>query len=124
AEAHLRAGDPAKALAITETALGLQERIFRSEVWRIRGMAFAQQGAMSDAERCLRAGLELAREQDAQIFALRSAAAVGETLRRLGRASEARVLLSQVCDEAIVARGSVDFEAAERELRLCGAAAP
>jgi class 3 adenylate cyclase/tetratricopeptide (TPR) repeat protein len=63
-------GALARALAISE-ATG--ERFYVAELWRLKGEILARQGRLAEAEDSLRSAIEIARQQGAKLFELRSA---------------------------------------------------
>lgn len=118
AEGYQQCGELDAARAATDRSLALEERAFRSETWRIRGMVLDARGDGAEAEECMRKAWKVAQEQKAQGFQLRAAVALSRLLKRQACASEAQQLLSQALSECPDARGSQDFRAANAELQL------
>lgn len=117
AEGYQHRGELDRALALTNTALSLEELLFRSETWRIRAAVLDAQGRSAEAEECLRSALQVAQEQKAHGFHLRAAAAFSRFLKQHKRRREAREILQAVHRTCTSARGSVDFAEADAELR-------
>ncbi len=103
ADARLRAGDAAAALAHAEEALAVSARTgearLDAELHRLLGCALLRLGRGEGTDRaeaeCRRA-LEIARLQSALLFELRAARDLARLLRDRGRTAEARDLLAPV----------------------------
>jgi class 3 adenylate cyclase/predicted ATPase/ABC-type transport system involved in cytochrome c biogenesis ATPase subunit len=99
AEARWRAGRLEEATeSISEglaTAEEHEERVYESELYRVRGEIQFEQGADADGEASLRRAIEVARAQNAKMVELRAALAFARLVRR---ESEARELLRPLDD--------------------------
>ena len=77
AKGLMAGGRLAEALQAVEGALAIGERtgerFYLAELARLKGEILARQGSGPQAEHCLRRAIELARQQDAKLFELRSA---------------------------------------------------
>ena len=101
AECLIRAGDHSAALeAVTE---GLErlgktgERVWESDLRRLRGTLLAQQGAPAGkVEACLRGAVEVARGQGAKSLELRATVSLSRLLWEEGRTGEARRILADL----------------------------
>jgi predicted ATPase len=119
AEAMAGTGQSAEALDAIDRALARAER--SAELWnqpellRIKGEVLHQQGGdqFSAAEDCFRAALELAREQGALSWELRTATSLARFNCSQGRRQEARGLLSCVYNRFTEGFGTADLRTAK-----------
>jgi class 3 adenylate cyclase/tetratricopeptide (TPR) repeat protein len=99
-EALARSGDIAAGLRRIEESLdqiaAQDERVHLSEVLRLRGWMLRQDGRADEAERSLRAAVEVAREQRTRSWELRAATALASLLESGGNAPAALELLEPV----------------------------
>ena len=88
------------------------ERGFLAELHRVRGQLFALHRREADAEEQFRMSLEIARQQEARSFELRTATALGRLLHGSGRTAEARALVAPVYAWFTEGLGTADLAAA------------
>ena len=122
ADAHGRAGDVERALAVLDEAIVAMdqsgERLLEAELLRLRGeMLDTREPDSAEAERCLRDALAIARRRGARLLELRVATSFAR--RWIGRAqrAKARRLLTGVCSTFTEGAGTGDLEAARALLR-------
>ena len=122
ADAHGRAGDVERALAVLDEAIVAMdqsgERLLEAELLRLRGeMLDTREPDSAEAERCLRDALAIARRRGARLLELRVATSLAR--RWIGRAqrAKARRLLTGVCSTFTEGAGTGDLEAARALLR-------
>jgi tetratricopeptide (TPR) repeat protein len=102
AERLARSGRWAEALPILNHSLArieqTGERVDHTEILRLKGEALliSDPLAMTEAERCFRDALEVARTQEAKWWELRTSVSLARLLRNTGRADEARTLLTDI----------------------------
>jgi len=100
AEACALAGRPSEAVELLSTALahGNQtgEKWCEARVHHLRAQLFIASEEWAQAERCLRAALEVARQQDARSFELRSSASLARLWRDQGKRQHAYDLLAPI----------------------------
>lgn len=115
AEAQNLARSPGNAAATLERALTInpQERLYRAEALKLRGLLSFHKGDFEMGERDLGAALSLAREIGAHRFALRSAHAFAELHISRGRPERAVRYLEEALAAAPVAPSDVDFSRAQ-----------
>ena len=93
-----RAGHTGDALDLAAAALAMveetDERWFAPELYRHRGGWLARQGRTDEAESCLRTAVDLARQQSAKLWELRSATDLARLWQGRGRRTEANDLLA------------------------------
>jgi tetratricopeptide (TPR) repeat protein len=99
----LRAGRGAEGLAVIEEALALVERtgerVAEAELWRVKGELLLQASASdaeSEAERCYRTAIDIARRQHAKSWELRAATNLARLWQRQGNHQDARQLLAEI----------------------------
>ncbi len=97
AEAELMAGDANRALEVVDAGMRLGdatiERLYRSPLQRVRGLALLAKGQRADAEEALRGSIKLAEENDAGWFILRTSTDLAQLLGENGRREEGHALL-------------------------------
>jgi len=95
------AGEIEEAAARLDQALQLVERTgerwFAAELDRQRGRLLLRRGYPEAAEELYRKALSIAREQEAKLWELRTAASLARLWRDQGRRAAARDLLAPVC---------------------------
>ncbi|MCI0703787.1 MAG: protein kinase, partial [Planctomycetia bacterium] len=100
-DALLRTGKPDEALATLaeaeRVAIMTSERLSEVEMFRLRGELLSSRSPQ-DAENALRTAISLAQSQQARSLELRAAVSLGRLLVGLGRAEEARTILTAVTD--------------------------
>jgi tetratricopeptide (TPR) repeat protein len=98
AEACGRQGLLEEGLETVDDALRLDQVSNRGELHRIRGELLPMRGPSEpqEAERCLRAAIEIARGQSARLFELRATTSLARLLKRQGQIEEARAMLSEI----------------------------
>jgi class 3 adenylate cyclase/tetratricopeptide (TPR) repeat protein len=102
AEASALSGDLEGGLSLVEESLtqiarpGWEERAHLAEVLRLKGWMLQQQGKLAAAEESYLTSLEVAREQQAKSWELRTANSVARLWLSQGRRQEARELLASV----------------------------
>lgn len=105
AEAMGQTGDYTQALQHIAAALADVdrggERFYEPEAWRVKGELILQSKgerqkptAQKEAETCFHKALEIARQQDAKLFELRTAVSLSRLWRLQGKKPEARALLT------------------------------
>jgi DNA-binding winged helix-turn-helix (wHTH) protein/tetratricopeptide (TPR) repeat protein len=98
-EAQCRAGRAAEALATLDEGLAAahstDERYYEAELLRLRGEALETLGEPG-AESCYRQAIDLARVQCARTWELRASTSLARTWQRVGRAADARDLLTAI----------------------------
>ena len=103
AESHLHSGQPERAKAVLDEALGeadrTKERFWEAELHRLRGEVCRFQGADAEAETHYVQALQLARRQESKALQLRAATSLADLWRRQGSIGEARVLLGEIYEE-------------------------
>jgi class 3 adenylate cyclase/tetratricopeptide (TPR) repeat protein len=104
AEAMVRRGDLSAGLDLLDECLeqierpGWSEQVWMPEVLRLKGWTLMLQGKLADAERELQRSLDVARQQEAKSWELRSATTFARLLSGSGRCEAARALLTPICD--------------------------
>jgi predicted ATPase len=99
ADAYFRSGELQLALAATEDAMHLSDRLAerwcQSGVLQLKGEILMSSGTdrWADAETCFHEALRIARRQDAKLPELRAATSVAHLWGEQGRRAEARALL-------------------------------
>jgi tetratricopeptide (TPR) repeat protein len=100
AQASGRCGDPEEGLRVVEESLTWTEetgsRFFNAELYRIQAELLLLMRRLDEAERSHRRALEIAREQGARMWELKSACDLAEMLREQKRKAEARNLLVSI----------------------------
>jgi class 3 adenylate cyclase/tetratricopeptide (TPR) repeat protein len=102
AEAVALEGDLDAALHLIDECLeqierpGWQERIWLSEVLRLKGWMLMRQGRNEEAETQLRAAIDCARRQQAKSWELRSSTTLAALLAKRGQRDAARELLAPI----------------------------
>jgi class 3 adenylate cyclase/predicted ATPase len=116
ASAYGRAELPDAALRTLKDALAIATRtgdhFFLAEVYRMRGESTLAQGgptAMPDAEDLFRQSLEVARQQSALSWELRTAVSLARLLRETGRHAQAAELILPVCHNFTEGFGTPDM---------------
>jgi tetratricopeptide (TPR) repeat protein len=99
-EALARSGDVAGGLALVEASLAREEcredRVHLAEMLRLQGWMLMELGRPVDAERALRAALDVAREQHARSWELRAGTTLARLLEQRGDVAAARALLTPI----------------------------
>jgi len=99
-EALALSGDVAGGLALVEASLAREEcredRVHLAEMLRLQGWMLMELGRPADAERALRAALDVAREQHARSWELRAGTTLARLLAQRGDVSAARALLTPI----------------------------
>jgi predicted ATPase len=74
------------------------ERLSEAELHRLKGELVMMQdpSAEAEAEHCLRAAIDVARQQSARLFELRATASLARLLKRQGKIAEARAMLAAI----------------------------
>ena len=102
AEAHLRAGQSADALAAldqaAETAAATGECYYQAELCRLRGVLLAETGDANEAASSFQQSIDTARSQDAKSLELRAATSLARLWAVQGKRAQARDLLAPVYD--------------------------
>jgi len=100
AELSRAVGRTDEALATLDAAFAARgdNRTWDAELHRVKGEVLVQREDPGDAERCFRHALEIARDQAAKWYELRTATSLAGLLRDEGRRDEARELLHPVYD--------------------------
>jgi len=102
AEAHGILGEPEAGLAVLAEALThldtTGERVYESELYRLKGALLLQQNSnnQAEAEHCFYHALETARSQQAKSLELRSATSLARLWQQQGKRQEAHDLLAPV----------------------------
>ena len=102
ADAHLKAGRPADALAIaTEwlaVAQSVGDRAWEAELLRLRGegLLATDAGRADEAEECFRRAITVARAQQAKSWELRATISLGRLRHRQGKSGEVGRLLGEI----------------------------
>ncbi|MDJ0947887.1 MAG: adenylate/guanylate cyclase domain-containing protein [Alphaproteobacteria bacterium] len=100
AEAHGKLGNHARALELLNEAQDIVdaggERWFESEIHRLKGEQHQALPGDTDAERCYRQALEIARGQKARSYELRASVSLAGLWLREGKVDEARECLAPV----------------------------
>jgi predicted ATPase len=102
AQAYARLGRHDEATAMLDEALarieGTGERVDEAEMLRLKAevLLMRDRSAVNDAERCLRAAIDVARGQEAKWWELRATTDLARLLARQGRRDEARAMLAEI----------------------------
>ena len=101
AQGYQRLGRHDQALAIFDQGLAHVERsgemLDTAEILRLKGeLLLVRDGLPDEAERCFRTAIELAREQKARWWELRSTVSLARLLAKQGRRDEARAMLADI----------------------------
>jgi len=102
AEAHGAMGQPEAGLIAIAEALTLAdttgERLYESELYRLKGELLLQQSAdnQAEAETCFHHALDIARSQEAKSWELRTATSLARLWSQQGKREEANQLLGDV----------------------------
>ena len=101
AEGQLAAGRFEEALSAVAAGLKhaseFEERVMEAELYRVQGLIHLAQGEAATAEASFVRAVEIARAQQAKMYEVRAAIALGRLLRDHGRAEEASDLLQPLC---------------------------
>ena len=104
ADIHIVLGDLPNALSAVDDALGLietgAEKTYRADVTRLKAKILLAQSTENNdaAETLYREAMEIAQQQEARLFELRSAAGLARHWLDQGRTAEARDLLTPIYD--------------------------
>jgi DNA-binding SARP family transcriptional activator/predicted ATPase len=102
AEAYGKAGQPDRALASLDEALGRVEksgeRNCEAELHRVKGELLLMQGEAAEAQVCFHQGLDVARRQGSKSLELRAAVSLSRLWQRQGEKAEARQMLTEIYD--------------------------
>jgi predicted ATPase len=117
ADAHGRAGDVERALAVLDEAIAAMEqsgeRLVEAELLRLRGeMLDSHQPDGADADRCLRDALAITRRRGARLLELRVATSIARRWIGRGQRAKARRLLNGIRGTFTEGAGTGDLEAA------------
>jgi ATP/maltotriose-dependent transcriptional regulator MalT len=122
-EALARAGDPAAGLACLEESLAQverqDERVHLAEILRLQGWILGTQGRTEEAERSLRAAIQVARAQETRSWELRTAMTLARLRAAQGNRAEALALVVPVYEwftEGFATRDLTDAKALIEEL--------
>jgi predicted ATPase len=102
AEAHGMQGEPETGLTVLTEALALVdtigERWYEPELYRLKGELLLQQSSDNqvEAEACFHKALDIARNQQAKSFELRTATSLARLWQQQGKRQEAHALLAPV----------------------------
>jgi predicted ATPase len=98
AEAHGIIGEPETGLTMLTEALALGECWYETELYRLKGVLLLQQSSdnKAEAEICFHHALEIARNQQAKSFELRTATSLARLWQQQGKRQEAYDLLAPV----------------------------
>jgi len=102
AEACGMAGQVEEGLRVLSEAMEAmqtaEERVYETEVYRLKGELLLQQSAVpqGEAEESLQQALEIARRQQAKSLELRAAMSLSRLWQRQGKRTDARQLLAEV----------------------------
>ena len=102
AEAHGTLGEPEEGLKVLTEALNLAnttgERRYEPELYRLKGALLLQQSSdnHTEAEACFHHALDIARNQQAKSFELRTATSLARLWQQQGKRQEAHDLLAPV----------------------------
>jgi predicted ATPase len=102
AEAFKNGGQTQESLALLSDAFQaidlIGDRWYEAELHRLRSELLLMQDAskVQEAERCLRTAIEIAREQSAKSWELRTTMSLARLLERQGRRDEARAMLADI----------------------------
>lgn len=100
AEAHLHAGRPEAALERVDEALAACQAngnvFFLAEAYRLRGQIMRALGRLEDAETCFQQSLEIARDQQARSWELRTTLSQSRLRESQNRIAEAKQALEEV----------------------------
>jgi class 3 adenylate cyclase/predicted ATPase len=106
ANAYVKAGRPYAALRALDDALAVAERTGErahlAEIYRLHGeitLAHLGPEAAGDAEAWYRRSLEVARQQEAQSWMLRTSVGLAHLLREGGKRQEAAELIAPICSK-------------------------
>nr|MDQ2999535.1 transcriptional regulator [Chloroflexota bacterium] len=77
---------------------GWEERLHYAEILRLKGWMLALKGNLAGAEKCFRASLDWAREQQAKSWELRTSTSLARLWQSQGKRKEALDLLKPVYD--------------------------
>jgi class 3 adenylate cyclase/predicted ATPase len=119
AEAHGTLGEPAAGLAVLTEAQALvettSERWYEPELYRLKGALLLQQSAdnQAEAETCFHHALNIARNQQAKSFELRSAMSLSRLRQQQGKRQEAYDLLAPVYGWFTEGFGTADLKDAK-----------
>jgi predicted ATPase/DNA-binding winged helix-turn-helix (wHTH) protein len=120
AEGLTAAGEIKSALEVAEDAIVSVDRngdlFYKPELLRIKGMALSASDT-GRAEVCFKRSIDLAREQSAVAWELRSTIDLAKIWAGQDRKGEARILLSAVYDKFVEGAGTVDYERAGKLLK-------
>ena len=126
AEAVARNGNPEAGLALIEEVLGnmarpgWEDQSGLAEILRLKGWILGQQGKIDAAEQSLHASLDVARQQQAKSWELRTSTTLAKLLSNRGDRRAARELLSPVYDWFTEGFGTHDLKAARELLEQLG----
>jgi len=104
AQARAALGDTVGAFQLIDEAIeqanrpGWEERAHHAEVLRIQGLVYEQVGKPESAEESFQASLDLAREQQAKSWELRTSTSLARLWQQQGKRKEAHDLLAPVYD--------------------------
>jgi tetratricopeptide (TPR) repeat protein len=111
-----RAGRPGEADAAIEREMAFGPHFYLPEIMRIKGELLASGPHLSEAEHWFSRSLDLAREQSALAWELRTATSLAHLRARQGRGDEALRILRPVYDRFSEGFDTFDLRAAKRLL--------
>jgi predicted ATPase len=125
-DAYARANDPAEGLLVVAEAFQLiektSERLWEAELLRLKGELLLQlrgSASQNEAEACFERALELARQQRAKAWELRSATSLCRSWLARGKPREAHNLIAQTYGSFGEGFGTRDLRDAKALLDLC-----
>jgi class 3 adenylate cyclase/tetratricopeptide (TPR) repeat protein len=115
---HKRFDEALEVLGRTQACIEeTEQRYAAAELYRLRALALLGKGAApAEIERDFQQALEIARQQEARLWELRTAVSYAEYLRDDGRVGEARALLAPVYEWFTEGLDTGDLKAAKRLL--------
>jgi predicted ATPase len=101
AEAHGKAGEIEEALNVLAEALAVVssngEHVYEAEIYRLKGeLLFASSRAETEAEKCFRRAIDIARRQQAKSWELRAVTSLSRLLQKQGKKEEAHQMLAGI----------------------------
>jgi len=110
----------AEALALVE---GTGERFYEAEIWRIKGellLKAAASNSQAEAESCYHRAIEIARQQSAKSWELRTAISLARLWQQQGKRAEARQMLAEIYGWFTEGFATADLKEAKALLEECG----
>jgi predicted ATPase len=123
AEVLLKFGRRSEAASVLDEALPKSEQygqgMMRAELLRLRGLLHQYDGAVDTAENCFRQSQEVAEEQGARLFQLRTATDLARLYLDLGAPAKARTVLEPLYTSFDQGFDTSDLLAAKSVLGRC-----